>query len=75
MSNAGAHFLDNVGLNDMQDDWEWASYFSSNTEVDAGGREGVSAPIMGNGSCVNATTGWFASSDATENVVAYRCVR
>ena len=41
----------------------------------AGGREGVSAPIMGNGSCINATTGWFASTDATENIVAYRCVR
>ncbi|MEQ8510254.1 MAG: hypothetical protein RIB43_14715 [Rhodospirillaceae bacterium] len=60
----------------MEDNWEWASNFSSNAVFDSGSpRDGVSAPAMGNGSCPKATTGWFASSDATEAVLAYRCVR
>jgi hypothetical protein len=67
--------VNGAGINDLQDDWEWASNFSVNALNDANGREGVSVPIMGNGSCVHATTGWFASSDATESIVNYRCVR
>lgn len=67
--------LNGTGLNDMQDNWEWASNFSSNAILDAGVRDGVSAPLMGDGSCAKATTGWVASNDATESTVAYRCVR
>lgn len=67
--------VNGTALNDMEDDWEWSSNFSSNGVLDAGTRDGVSAPVMGNGSCIKATTGWFASNDSTEATVAYRCVR
>jgi hypothetical protein len=65
-----------AGLNDMTNDWEWATSFSFNVVPDAVNvREGVAATAMGSGSCTKAGTGWVANTDDTPSTFAYRCVR
>jgi hypothetical protein len=65
-----------VGLNDMTNDWEWATSFSTNVFQDGlNVRDGVAATVLGNGSCTTAGAGWVANSDDTPSTLAYRCVR
>ncbi len=64
-----------VGLNNMDDGWEWSTNFSANVVEDAlNSREGVGATAIGNGSCTTAGTGWVANTGDTPSTLAYRCV-
>ena len=64
------------GLTGMDNNWEWATSFSSNVLFDpVNVREGVGATVIGNGSCTKAGAGWVANSDDTPTSVSFRCVR
>jgi hypothetical protein len=63
-----------AGLVNMDDNWEWATNFSTNVSIDAGTRDGVAATAMGNGSCTKATTGYVASNDDNPSLLPFRCV-
>lgn len=66
-----------TGLNDMTNDYEWASNYVQGYLTGSGNGNGVASIQMGNGNCVTANTGWVAYSIApgTETSRVYRCVR
>ena len=61
------------GLNDMEDDWEWAS---NETEANSGGAalSLVTAPVMGLGSCTHGIQGTIANASGDSAIHEYRCV-
>lgn len=63
------------GLNNMTDDYEWASNF--HTLIDTGGYAGASVIVMGDTGCSRATSKWFGYNQAggLASSQPYRCVR
>lgn len=63
-----------TGLNNMTDDWEWASNYAGQM-VRGNYNEGLAVAVLGSGSCSATSWAWMGTTAGNTDSLVYRCVR